>query len=81
MPTRGTQTIAVEPSVRCEHRIDDRSPGCSRSHPGDPTALAALVRLLARQSAREWLATAAFEEPTHVDDEAEAGAAQPPSCG
>jgi excisionase family DNA binding protein len=49
--------------------------------PSTQEALRALVRLLARDAARQWLTSAAFEEPIEVDNEAEAGAAHPPSRG
>ena len=47
--------------------------------PSTQEAVRALVHLLARGAARQWLTTAVFEEPAEVDNEAEAGAAQQPS--
>jgi hypothetical protein len=72
--TRVERAITGKRSVRCKRRVNDRS--LHRSPSAELPAIEALVRLLARQSAREWLTTAAFEEPTEVGNEAEAGATQ-----
>ncbi len=72
--TRRIGATASESAVRCRRRIGDRSPRHSHFQSAEPAALAALVRLLARQAAHQWLQAV---EPTDVQDH---GSAQPADC-